>query len=88
VICAYEPLGNRLVESDAGTVTTYRYDATNAQPGSVAADGTVTTNTFDASGNQVAETTGSSVTTSTWDGEISSSRSNSATLSFGCNCTR
>jgi RHS repeat-associated protein len=65
----YDPVGNRLLKNEIGSVTTYTYNASNEltliqPPGS-----SPTTLTWDANGNLSVVNAGGAVTTHTWDHE-------------------
>ena len=65
----YDPLGNRLVKSADGGLTTSTYDIANQLQTSEDCDG-VTTYTFDPAGNQhLVEAPSGALTTNTWDDE-------------------
>ena len=69
VTCLYDPLGNRSVQINGGSRTTYVYDAMNQLLTSQSASGT-TTNTWDANGSILNSTTPSNQrTTYTWNFE-------------------
>src|SRR5262245_50686660 len=58
----YDPVGNRLVKNESGSLTTATYDAANQLVTSVDSGGT-TTFTFDAAGNQQLEQAPGGITT-------------------------
>ncbi len=64
----YDGVGNRLLKSDSGAVTTSTYDAANQLQKSVNSSG-VTTYTYDLAGNEQIVQSPSGITTSTWDNE-------------------
>jgi YD repeat-containing protein len=70
----YDPVGNRLVKNQSGSLTTFTYDAANQLQTSVASAG-VTTYTYDKAGNQqFVLAPANARTTSVWDDENRQSR--------------
>jgi YD repeat-containing protein len=66
---SYDPLGNRLLQTANGLVTTRTSNAANAQMVSISPSGARTTSTFDANGNLLQENTGGALVSYSWDPE-------------------
>jgi YD repeat-containing protein len=65
----YDPVGNRTLKNDSGSLTSYAYNAGNEQILLSLSPGLPTTSTYDANGNLTLENAGGSLTTYTWDPE-------------------